>query len=409
MASYYKRKNGTYCVRVSNGTKNGKQELVSATYKPPTGISLEREEKEAAHFANLFEAAVHSGIYVPGMKTKSTGTNALGLTVGEFINSYYLSRIEKKLSPNTVRFYKAIAEQFIIPSYGNIRLTDITVKHQQAFVEYLASIGARADEKNSKPLAASTVKRYSTVLSSVITEACKMGFIEENKLKFGSVEYPKIHKKPLEVYNDEEVKIFFTALQKEHPKIRLMLLCALLLGLRRAEIVALKWSDVNLREQYVSITKSAYKSKGEEQKLKSPKSQTSVRKVYFSEVLVNAFNDWKDVQEEEKANSIKTWNEQDFIFTNANGEMISIYSPTRICSKFEKKNGLHHLKFHGLRHTCGSLMAGKGVDTETIKTVLGHESLETTNLYIHPYEKNMRRAAELLGNIVSENESEVSV
>ena len=161
-----------------------------------------------------------------------------------------------------------------------------------------------------------------------------MGFIEENKLKCGSVEYPKIYRKTLEVYNDEEVKIFFTALQKEHPKIRLMLLCALLLGLRRAEIVSLKWSDVNLREQYVSIAKSAYKSKGEEQKLKSPKSQTSVRKVYFSEVLVNAFNDWKAVQEEEKANSIKTWNEQNFIFTRANGEMISIYSPTRICSEF---------------------------------------------------------------------------
>ena len=409
MASYYKRKNGTYCVRVSNGTKNGKQELVSATYKPPTGISQEREEKEVMHFANLFEAAVHSGIYVPGMKTKLTVTNAFGLIVGEFINKYYLNRIAKKLSPNTVRFYKAIAEQFIIPSYGNIRLTDITVKHQQVFVEYLASIGARADEKNSKPLAASTVKRYSTVLSSVITEACKMGFIEENKLKGGSVEYPKIHKKLLEVYNDDEVKIFFAALQKEHPKIRLMLLCALLLGLRRAEIVALKWSDVNLREQYVSITKSAYKSKGEEQKLKSPKSQTSVRKVYFSEVLFHTFNDWKAVQEEEKANSIKTWNEQNFIFTNANGEMISIYTPTRICSEFEKKNGLHHLKFHGLRHTCGSLMAGKGVDVETIKSVLGHESIETTNMYIHPYEKNMRYAAELLGNIVSENESEVSV
>ena len=54
-------------------------------------------------------------------------------------------------------------------------------------------------------------------------------------------------------------------------------------------------------------------------------------------------------------------------------------------------------------------MAGNSVDAETVKTVLGHESLETTNLYIHPYEKNMRHAAELLGNIVSENESEVSV
>lgn len=86
---------------------------------------------------------------------------------------------------------------------------------------------------------------------------------------------------------------------------------------------------------------------------------------------------------------------------NEVGDMISLYTPSRICSKFEEKNGLHHLKFHGLRHTCGSLMASNGVDPETVKTVLGHDSIETTNLYIHPYEKNMRKAAEILGNIVT--------
>ena len=240
MASYYKRKNGTYCVRVSNGMKNGKQELISATYKPPVGITAAQEEKEIKQFADLFEAAVHNGVYIPGMKTKSTQTNAFGLTVGEFIGQHYFKRIDKKLSPNTVRFYHSIAEQFIVPSYGNIRLSDITIKHQQAFVEYLSSPGARADEDNTEPLSAATVKRYATVFSSVMTEACKMGFIDENKLKYGSIEYPKIVKKPIEVYNDDEARQFFEALQNEPPKIRLMLLCALLLGLRRGEIVALK-------------------------------------------------------------------------------------------------------------------------------------------------------------------------
>ena len=381
--------------------KNGKQELISATYKPPVGITATQEEKEVKQFADLFEAAVHNGVYIPGMKTKSTQTNAFGLTVGEFIVQHYFKRIEKKLSPNTVRFYHSIAEQFIVPSYGNLRLSDITIKHQQAFVEYLSSPGARADEDDAEPLSAATVKRYSTVFSSIMTEACKMGFIEENKLKNGSVEYPKIVKKPIEVYTDDEVRQFFEALQDEPPKIRLMLLCALLLGLRRGEIVALKWSDINLRERCLSVNKSVYKAKGEVQQLKPPKSQTSIRTVYFSDVLVKAFEEWKAVQSEERRSAGFDWKEQDYIFTNATGDMISLYTPTRICSKFEEKNGLHHLKFHGLRHTCGSLMASNGVDPETVKTVLGHDSIETTNLYIHPYEKNMRHAAEILGSIVT--------
>lgn len=401
MASYYKRKNGTYCVRVSNGMKNGKQELISATYKPPVGITAAQEEKEVKQFADLFEAAVHNGVYIPGMKTKSTQTNAFGLTVGEFIGQHYFKRIEKKLSPNTVRFYHSIAEQFIVPSYGNLRLSDITIKHQQAFVEYLSSPGARADERDTEPLSAATVKRYATVFSSVMTEACKMGFIDENKLKYGSVEYPKIVKKPIEVYNDDEARQFFEALQNESPKIRLMLLCALLLGLRRGEIVALKWSDIDLRAHSLSVNKSVYKEKDEPQQLKAPKSQTSIRTVYFSDVLVSALEEWKAAQAEERASAGFDWKEQDFIFTNDVGDMISLYTPSRICSKFEEKNGLHHLKFHGLRHTCGSLMASNGVDPETVKTVLGHDSIETTNLYIHPYEKNMRKAAEILGNIVT--------
>ena len=401
MASYYKRKNGTYCVRVSNGMKNGKQELISATYKPPVGITATQEEKEVKQFADLFEAAVHNGVYIPGMKTKSTQTNAFGLTVGEFIGQHYFKRIEKKLSPNTVRFYRSIAEQFIVPSYGNLRLSDITIKHQQAFVEYLSSPGARADENDTELLSAATVKRYATVFSSVMTEACKMGFIDENKLKYGSVEYPKIVKKPIEVYNDDEARQFFDALQNEPPKIRLMLLCALLLGLRRGEIVALKWSDIDLRAHSLSVNKSVYKEKDEPQQLKAPKSQTSIRTVYFSEVLVSALEEWKAAQAEERVSAGFDWKEQDFIFTNSVGNMISLYTPSRICSKFEEKNGLHHLKFHGLHHTCGSLMASNGVDPETVKTVLGHDSIETTNLYIHPYEKNMRKAAEILGNIVT--------
>ena len=381
--------------------KNGKQELISATYKPPVGITATQEEKEVKQFADLFEAAVHNGVYIPGMKTKSTQTNAFGLTVGEFIGQHYFKRIEKKLSPNTVRFYRSIAEQFIVPSYGNLRLSDITIKHQQAFVEYLSSPGARADENDTELLSAATVKRYATVFSSVMTEACKMGFIDENKLKYGSVEYPKIVKKPIEVYNDDEARQFFDALQNEPPKIRLMLLCALLLGLRRGEIVALKWSDIDLRAHSLSVNKSVYKEKDEPQQLKAPKSQTSIRTVYFSEVLVSALEEWKAAQAEERVSAGFDWKEQDFIFTNSVGNMISLYTPSRICSKFEEKNGLHHLKFHGLRHTCGSLMASNGVDPETVKTVLGHDSIETTNLYIHPYEKNMRKAAEILGNIVT--------
>ncbi len=401
MANYYKRKNGTYCIRVSNGMKDGKQELVSTTYKPPSGITATKEAREVKKFADLFEAAVHSGTYISGMKLDEAAKNAFGITVAKFIEQHYYSRVESRLSPNTIRFYRSITEQFIIPSFGSIRLCDITAQHQQAFIDYLSSAGSRADETNTKPLSAATVKRYATVFSSVITEACKMRYVENNKLRSIGIEFPKIHKKAIEVYTDYEVKIFFEALQKEPPQIKLLLLCALLLGLRRGEIVALKWEDINYNDNCISINKSAYKPKGKPQDLKSTKTHSGNRIVYFPAVFLNALNEWRTVQAQERARADSRWNEQGFIFTNNVGNMISIYSPTNICSNFEAKNGLHHLKLHGLRHTCGSLLVSNGVDPETVKSMLGHDSLETTNLYVHPYAKNMKKAADLMGSIIT--------
>lgn len=403
MANYYKRKNGTYCVRVSNGMKNGKQELVSATYKPPVGATPLAAEKGAKEFADLFEAAVHNGLYIPGMRIPKDTVNPSGMTVDCFIKKYYYGRIEAKLSPNTVRFYKSICEQFIIPSYGTIRLTDITAKHLQAFIDYLAATGSRADEKNKAPLSASTIRRYATVFSSVMTEACRMGYVENNKLQGCSVQYPKIIRKPIRVYDDNESELFYQALRNEPLQTQGLLLSALLLGLRRGEIVALRWSDIDFQKCCLHIEHSAYKSKGEKQALKAPKSMNSFRTVFFPKVYADTLMNLKTEQDEQRKCAGDKWQEQDFVFTTATGDMISLYAPTDICSRFEEKNGLHHLKLHGLRHTCVSLLVEHGVDPETVKSMLGHESLKTTALYLHPYDSNMKGAADILEKVVAKN------
>ena len=182
MASYYRRKNGTYCIRVSNGKPGGKQELVSTTYKPPQGLSASAAEKGAKEFAELFEAAVHNGMFTPGRKQRVEQINPFGVTLSDFIEQHYYKRIEMRLSPNTDRFYTYVIEQCILPSFGKLRLCDISSAHLQALIDYLATSGSRADESQSEPLSASTVKRYATVFSSVMTEAFKMGLMEKDVL-----------------------------------------------------------------------------------------------------------------------------------------------------------------------------------------------------------------------------------
>lgn len=407
MASYYRRDNGTYCVRVSNGMKNSKQELISTTYKPPKNYSEKEIQRGVKAFAELFEASVHSGIYVPGKREKSA-LNPFGMTVEAFAKEHYYKFIETHLSPNTVKFYNAVIADIIIPSFGNIRLTDITAKHQQALVDYLAAPGARTDKGNDNPLSASTVKRYATVFSSLMTEAQHMGYIEQNPLRNGSVRFPKIKKEPVKAYSREEAAIFVEGLTGETPRTRAMLMTALLLGLRRGEVVALKWEDIDWKRRAINIDKSAYKKKGEPQALKPPKSTNSIREVYFSEMHKEVLLEWRTEQESERSAAGAKWNEQGFIFTNAVGNMFSLYSLTTLCSKYEERCGLRHLKFHGLRHTCGSLMVSGGADLETVKAVFGHESIRTTEQYLTPYDESKRRAADMLADIITNMESEVA-
>jgi len=401
MASYYRRKNGTFCIRVSNGKPGGKQELVSTTYKPPQGLSASAAEKGAKEFAELFEAAVHNGMFTPGRKQRVEQINPFGITLADFIEQHYYKRIEMRLSPNTVRFYSAVIEQCLLPSFGKLRLCDISSAHLQAFIDYLATSGSRADETQTEPLSAATVKRYATVFSSVMTEAFKMGLVEKDVLHKQYIEYPKIYKKQIQAYDDEEAKIFFEGLSKELPKVRALLLTSLLLGLRRGEVVGLMWSDIDFKNNCLTVNRSAYKIKGQPQSVKMPKSRNSVRTVYFPEIYAEALREWMDEQDCDRRSAGRRWKEQGFIFTNEVGNMINIYLLSELCSKFEEKCGLRHLKLHGLRHTCGSLMLKNGVDIETVKSVFGHESIRTTQQYLSSYDNAKRSAAEILANTIT--------
>lgn len=405
MASIDKRKNGTFRIRVSNGMQNGKQELISATYKPTPGYTEKEILKQVNEFALMFENAVRAGKIKSGRKTNDIAIKAMTITLEEFIDEYYFDRKENTFSPNTIPFYRSVIRQFLCPAYGNIRLIDITAEHLQNFVNCLSEPGMRADETNEEALSAATVKRYSTVFRSIMREAHRIGFTEEYTFCNTDIDYPKIKKSELDVYTQEETNWFFEELQNESAKYRAMLLSALFLGLRRAEIVALKWSDIDFEKKCVYVHQSAYKVPDKKQSLKAPKSSAGIRTIFFTDIFSEALFEWMSEQETEKENSTGNWNDQDYIFTGKNGNMMSVDTPSKICSKFEERANLRHLKLHGLRHTCASLMLANSIDIETVRDILGHEDIKTTEIYLHAYDTNKKNAANVLGSVIGKSTS----
>ena len=87
------------------------------------------------------------------------------------------------------------------------------------------------------------------------------------------------------------------------------------------------------------------------------------------------------------------WQGDNWIFTQADGKPMYPTTPTQWFSKFLKRNGLEHKKFHALRHTSATLLLSNGTNIKNVASRLGHAQLKTTNRYVHAVEQAEKEAA----------------
>ena len=134
MASIYKRKNGTYCVRVSNGLVGGRQQLVSATYRPLPGARKAEVMADLQAFTKKFEKAVHDGSFVAGQREERTDPFFTEMSLEKYITDLYFPSVGHRLSPNTVKFYHKVCDQFYdwrgCGRRGNIRRLPVTHRNR---------------------------------------------------------------------------------------------------------------------------------------------------------------------------------------------------------------------------------------------------------------------------------------
>lgn len=130
MANITRKPNGTFLIRVSNGMKNGKQDLVSTIYKPPVGSTSAMARKAAEKYAVLFEELVHSGGYEKKQAISREIRARRRMTIEQFVQNYYYPSIQKHLSPTTCRTYELIIDSLILPSFGRVELEDVDSTHR---------------------------------------------------------------------------------------------------------------------------------------------------------------------------------------------------------------------------------------------------------------------------------------
>lgn len=297
------------------------------------------------------------------------------------------------LSPTSWELYEKALDKYYIPMFGNMLLNEIRPTHVQRAIDFFASPAGRTDGKGPL-LAPPTIRRYLTILQSVMTLAYKQEYIDTNPADTRRLEIPKIVAPEVEAFSDEEIKDILSALQEEPLNIRALVATALFTGARRGEIVGLKWDDVDFEKKQIYIRRTIIKLKDTPAFEKLPKTISSIRGIAIPELLCEILSDYKKMQDDKIALLGEKWFSGNYVFTEYDGHVMNPQTPTKQFDHFLKRHGIRHLKFHGLRHSSATLLLSHGTDIKTVSKRLGHTSIDTTNIYVHALEKTDKAAAE---------------
>ena len=386
-----KNKNGeitSYTIRVYRGYDRSGNRLkpFTTSYKPPKNLTSRQAEKEAQKFADKFETeCLHFG------EANSS------LRLSDFVPKY-LEVAKTTLSPATYEFYSRNINDYIIPALGHLKLKDIRPSHIQQYIKQLTELPKRTRgqlQENGETIAASTVRRYLTVLQSIFKQAVKQGLLNESPANVERLTLPKAQVPKIEIFTKQEAAQILAALENEDLQFQTLIQLAIFTGARRGELTALKFSDIDFEQRKITIERSAYKITGQPLATKPPKDYET-RTVTINESCCQLLKMLKREKISESQRLGSAWCGDDWVFTQWNGEMMNLMTPTKQFSKFLKKNGLRHRKFHSLRHTSATLLLYAGVNIKQVQGRLGHGDIETTNKYLHLIEEADVEAANKL-------------
>ena len=312
-------------------------------------------------------------------------------TVAEWLRLWYELYAKPNIRPTTAEYYRRCIELHTIPRIGDIKLNKLTSREIQKLYKDLQENGRlRKSQKSKKPgLSNSTVRGIHMMLHNALDRAVRERLILRNPTEDCII--PKIQKQEMKILHPEDMKAYLEAANKRG--VLPMFYLELVTGIRKGELTALLWSDLDEGKRTISLSKQAVGDRHRNVIISRPKTENSVRKISIPESAVELLR-----QEHEKHP------ENPWMFPSPRtGEM---YHPDSIAKLHEKilgDIGLEHIRFHDLRHTFATMALQNGVDVKTVSSMLGHyDAGFTLRTYTHATRQMQDQAAEKMGSFMEQ-------
>ena len=299
------------------------------------------------------------------------------VSLGEYLRRWVGSYAAIHTSPRTVEGYRSIVERYIIPALGGIPLCQLQPQHLENYYANALAHG-RLDGKGG--LSGRTVLHQHRVLSEALSHAVKQGVVVRNVAE--AVVPPRPGRIEMSTLASENVPKFLEAARGTPYYV--LFYAALYTGMRRGELLGLRWCDIDLGRASISVVQSVYRLSGGEFVIKEPKSPHSRRLVALSPSLAELLRRHHGEQEAQKALLGKRLAGSDLVFAHPDGSPLDPSTVTHGFGRLLRKAGLPHIRFHDLRHTHATLMLLAGVHPKIVSERLGHANIGITlDTYSH--------------------------
>jgi len=346
------RKDGRWEARLPRDKVNGRRKRL---------FFYGRTREEAAQKALQARVKRAAGEPIP------VGRRTLSTFMKEYLESIKPPMIRKQTWAN----YELLNRLHIEPALGSTQLTKLEPQGIQALL----------NSKIRQGLSAQTVHHIRTVLRRALNLALKWRFISYNPATL--VEAPRRERPEISPLSADAVRLMLEA--AGHTETGAILTVAVRLGLRRGELLGLKWEDINWESRTLSVKRAIQRLKGESLKEVPLKTRGSRRDLALPEELIRTLRAQHTRQLELRLAQGPDWTESGFVFTNIIGKAAD---PRKLDVRFKrvlkKANLPLTVRLHDLRHTCATLLLEQGADLYEVSRLLGQSSITiTADIYGH--------------------------
>jgi len=327
------------------------------------------------------------------------------ITFGKWLEEWLQGYVKMNVTPRTQESYRGIIYRHIIPALGAISLAELRPNHLQNYYSNALTKG-RVDGTGG--LSARSVHYLHRIISQALKHGVAMGIVARNVAE--AVTPPRPQRTKISVLSPQDVAKFLEAAKET--SFYVFFYTLLYTGLRRGELLALKWRNLDLEMASLHVVASAHMLNNGEYVIKEPKTTNSRRTVALPPSLALLLRQHRDDQEKICFELGRNRTDEDFVFAHLDGRPINPNAVTLAFIRLIRRSGLPHIRLHDLRHTHATLMLKAGIHPKVVSERLGHAGIGITlDTYSHVLpglqEAAAERFDEMLGakSIVEEPES----